>query len=93
MILCDRASYDGKAYLSDEKWSLILKDRGVSESELRDNRYNAIFHLVTAADGAEAYYTLENNTARTETPEQARELDAQGQKAWFGHAHLYVVLI
>lgn len=59
--------------------------------QLRDNRYNAIFHLVTAADGAESYYTLENNKARTESPEQARECDKKTQKAWVGSPHLYVV--
>jgi hypothetical protein len=90
VLLCDRATYDGKAYLSDEKWNTVLRERRVTEEELRDGRYNAVFHLVTAADGAEAYYTLENNTARSETPEQARELDKRGQRAWLGHPHMYV---
>ena len=49
---------DGKAYLSDEKWNNMLAKRGVTEADLRDTRYNACFHLVTAADGAEAFYTL-----------------------------------
>lgn len=34
-----------------------------------------MIHLVTAAIGAEKYYTTENNTARTESLEQARDLD------------------
>jgi AAA domain len=93
VLLCDRGTYDGKAYLTDDKWNRILKERGVTEVDLRDNRYNAIFHLVTAADGAEAYYTLENNTTRSETPEQARELDRKGREAWLGHAHMYVVVM
>ena len=42
---------------------------------LRDQRYNAIFHLVTAADGAVQYYTLANNETRTEGPAQAIALD------------------
>ena len=36
----------------------MLAKRGVTEADLRDTRYNACFHLVTAADGAEAFYTL-----------------------------------
>jgi predicted ATPase len=58
VLLCDRGPMDGKAYLSDEKWNNMLEKRGVTEADLRDTRYNACFHLVTAADGAEAFYTL-----------------------------------
>jgi hypothetical protein len=46
--------------------------------------------MVTAADGAASHYTLENNAARSESAEQARELDKKTQKAWLGHAHHYV---
>eukprot|EP00536_Pseudo-nitzschia_multiseries_P015134 jgi/Psemu1/298924/fgenesh1_pm.827_\ len=91
VLLCDRGPMDGKAYLSDEKWKKILDERGVTEAELRDMRYNAVFHMVTAADGASTFYTLENNEARSETPEQARDLDRRSQKCWLGHAHMYVL--
>jgi hypothetical protein len=46
--------------------------------------------MVTAADGAASHYTLENNATRSETAEEARELDKKTQKAWSGHAHHYV---
>jgi len=91
VLLCDRGPMDGKAYLSDEKWKKILNGRGATEAELRDTRYNAVFHMVTAADGASKFYTLENNQARTETPEQALDLDRRTQKCWLGHAHMYVL--
>jgi len=91
VLLCDRGPMDGKAYLSDKKWKKILNERGVTEADLRDTRYNAVFHMVTAADGASAFYTLENNQARTETPEQAVDLDRRTQKCWLGHAHMYVL--
>ena len=42
--------------------------------EVREARYDAVFHLVTAANGAERFYTLENNQARSETPQQARDV-------------------
>jgi hypothetical protein len=38
---------------------------------MRDKRYDAVFHLVTAADGATMYYTTANNTARGETIDEA----------------------
>ena len=34
-------------------------------------RYDLVLHLVTAANGAEKYYTLENNAARSESVELA----------------------
>lgn len=46
--------------------------------------------MVTAADGAEAFYTLENNAARSEDTATAIALDQKTRKAWSGHAHHYV---
>lgn len=46
--------------------------------------------MVSAADGAEKHYTLENNQARTEDAETARMMDRKTQKAWVGHSHLHV---
>ncbi len=91
VLLCDRGLCDGSAYMDPEDWDRFLAQRGVSSAEIREGRYNAVFHLVTAAQGAEKYYTLENNDARTETPEQARELDKKGQAAWVGHPKLFVI--
>merc|ERR1719203_2130662 len=67
-----------------------MDQRGFSECDLREGRYNAIFHLVTAAQGAEKYYTLENNEARTESASEARGVDQATRKAWVGHPKLHV---
>jgi len=40
-------------------------------------RYDMVLHLVTAAYGAEQFYTLANNAVRKSTPEQARARDDQ----------------
>lgn len=90
VILYDRGLLDSKAYMPYEMFIDLLNDRGLNEVEVRD-RYDAVFHLVTAADGAEQYYTLENNQARSESPEQARELDKKTRDAWVGHSHLRVI--
>jgi hypothetical protein len=50
-----------------------------------------VFHLVTAADGAEAYYTLANNEARRETVEEARQQDVRTQRVWSGHPHHIII--
>jgi len=91
VILCDRGTMDVSAYLPPATWQALLKQRGWSAVELRDSRYEAVIHLVTAADGAEAFYGTANNAARWETPEQARALDQRLRDAWLGHPHFRVV--
>jgi len=91
LILLDRGALDGKAYVSDYEWELLLDDVKLTTVVLRDQRYDAIIHLVTAAQGAEAFYTLTNNETRTETPAAAREMDRKTLDAWTGHEHLYIV--
>lgn len=91
VLLCDRGLMDGSAYMDPAAWDRLVARRGVRcASALREGRYNAVFHLVTAAEGAERFYTLENNAARTEAPELARELDNMTRNAWVGHPHLKI---
>lgn len=63
---------------------------GLNEVELRDG-YDAVFHLVTAAKDAEKFYTTVNNTARTETVDEAAALDDKLIAAWTGHPHLRII--
>ena len=91
IIVCDRGAMDPSAYLPTEGWSALLNENGWSPVALRDRRYEAVIHLVTAADGAEASYTKANNPTRTETPSEARVLDKKLRDAWIGHPHLRVV--
>lgn len=57
---------------------------------LRDKRYNATIYLVTAADGAESYYTSENNKARYEDVDGAKRTDSNTIDAWVGTPHLAI---
>lgn len=90
LIVCDRGALDNKAYMTDLDFSCVLEALGCNEVELRDN-YDAVFHLVTAAKGAEQFYTTANNAARTETVEQAAALDDKLIAAWTGHPHLRII--
>lgn len=90
LIICDRGCADNKAYMKKEEYEKILSEIGLSEVEARDH-YDAVFHMVTAAKGAEEQYTLSNNKARTETIEKAVEIDDQIISAWTGHPHLRVI--
>jgi len=91
VILCDRGLMDGSAYITSEEWDTFLAKRGLTSAEIREGRYNAVFHLVSAAEGAEQFYTLENNTARSETVEEAKRLDILTRNAWVGHHNLIVI--
>lgn len=90
LIVCDRGAMDNKAYMSELEFSCVLRELHYDEVALRDN-YDAVFHLTTAAKGAEAFYTTANNTARTETPAQAAALDDKLIAAWTGHPHLRII--
>ena len=90
LIVCDRGALDNRAYMSEVEFAQVLTSLGANEVQLRDN-YDAVFHLVTAAKGAEAFYTTANNTARTETVEQAAALDDKLIAAWTGHPHLRII--
>jgi len=90
VILHDRGTLDVKAYCGEGMFEDILKLLDLKEVDLEDN-YDAVFHLKTAAAGAEEFYTLKNNKARTESPEQAREIDDKTINAWIGHQHLRII--
>ena len=90
LIVCDRGALDNKAYMDEFEFAQALRDLGTNEVDLRDG-YDAVFHLVTAAKGAAAFYTTANNSARTETVEQAAALDDKLIAAWTGHPHLRVI--
>lgn len=90
VIVCDRGIVDGKAYVTKSEYVKLLSYVNRDEISARDS-YDAVFHLKTVADGKEEYYTCENNAARTETAEEAREADKKTIKAWMGHSHLRVI--
>lgn len=90
LIVCDRGALDNKAYMNELEFASVLGALGANEVELRD-QYDAVFHLVTAAKGAADFYTTANNTARTETVEEAVAMDDKLISAWTGHPHFRVI--
>ncbi|MCD8356482.1 MAG: AAA family ATPase [Clostridia bacterium] len=90
LIIADRGILDNKAYMTNEEFDSLCHELGGSEISFRDN-YDAVFHLVTAAQGAEKFYTLSNNQARTETPEQAIAMDQKIITCWTGHPYLRII--
>ncbi|SHL15746.1 AAA family ATPase [Xylanibacter ruminicola] len=95
LIVCDRGAMDISAYIKPEEWDEITRMAGTNSNELRES-YDAVLHLVSAADGAEQFYTTATNATRYEQANEeglriARELDKKVIKAWTGHPHLRVI--
>ena len=90
LIVCDRGALDCKAYLDQADFEKMLELLGETEEGLCA-RYDAVFHLVTAAKGAVEFYTVANNEARTETVAEAIALDDRLKSAWSRHPHLCVI--
>lgn len=90
LIVCDRGAMDNRAYMDEVEFRQVLGALHTTEVQLRDG-YDAVFHMVTAAKGAERFYTTENNRARTESAAEAAALDDRLIAAWTGHPHLRVI--
>lgn len=90
VILLDRGPMDASAYMPQEQFFAALKKNGLSVYDARDS-FDGVVHLVSAADGAEEFYELANNKARSETPIKARFVDKETQWAWVGVPHLKII--
>lgn len=91
ILICDRGVNDNKAFCANnEMFEKILYDLNVNAAKIRDS-YDAVFHLVTAAKGAEQYYGNATNPNRRENLEEARIADTKLINAWTGHSHLRVI--
>ena len=75
---------DTVGYIGWNQWDEIIKRTGWSTDKLRDNRYNAVLHLVTAADGKSEFYNMDN-AARYENVEEAVIRDKALRSAYVGH--------
>lgn len=91
LVICDRGTMDARAYMSEEAWDRVLKRNALNAVELRDNRYDQVVHLVTAASGAEEFYNTEDNPSRSEDIELARTRDQATGEAWIGHPYLEII--
>ena len=90
VIIYDRGLLDGKAYMQAEPFMDELKKYNEDEKTVLD-RYNAVFHLVTTANGAEDFYTLANNEARTESIKDAIKLDDRLIDIWSNHKNFKII--
>lgn len=85
LIITDRGCMDNLAYVGKDAREIIFKETGWTKELIRDSRYDLVLHLVTAAKGAEDFYTQSNNEARRETIEEAQFMDQMTELVWSGH--------
>jgi hypothetical protein len=90
LILCHRGTFDPLAYWLDRGWSedQFYAFTGAGRSA-HYQRYAAVLHLVTAADGAAVFYRCWPDSHRPEQPEDAIRLDRLLAHAWGDHPHYY----
>lgn len=89
VLLFDRGLLDNRAFVTQAEFDSYSSLCGLNEDVVR-NSYDAVFHLVTAAKGAEKGYNY-NNPVRTETPQEAVELDEATIAVWTGTPHLRII--
>lgn len=87
VLILDRGIGDQLAYIDKSSVEQMLDRRGLTMSNAI-GRYDLVFHLVTAADGAEEHYEWAGsgnicaNQARSESPEEARTKDKRTLNGW-----------
>ena len=89
IILYDRGILDNRAYISHEEFNLIAAEEGITEQEIID-RYDLVLHMTTTAKGKEDKYSDETNKARTESVEEAIDVDDRTLGAWYNHPNRFI---
>lgn len=87
IIIYDRGTLDGYAYVNNEEWDQILKESKVSRRELLAS-YDAVLYL----EGSPKFFTKENNPNRYES--DAAEALEKGEKvlhSYLSHDNLMVI--
>lgn len=90
LIICDRGLLDGAAFIDPKQFYPLLDQEGLSPEDVL-KRYDAIFHMTTAAKGNGKGYTLSNNPARAETPDQAAEEDDHLLRIYQDHPNHFII--
>ena len=91
VILIVRGLLDGSAYVTRQEWQALMDDMNMNIVSMRDNRYDAVLHMVTAADGAVKFYASLSNEARYESVSEAVAKDKKLREVYMGHKHWVMV--
>lgn len=87
LLLCDRGTVDGAAYWPDGAEEFFDGVGSSYDGEL--GRYDAVLFFETAARGSVGFES--ENRFRTETQQEAVEIDTRLRALWEAHAHFVLV--
>lgn len=91
LTLYDRGPKDIEAFLPEGYFQALCEKRKLGPHDISE-RFDAVIHMVTAAEGAEQFFTRKNNEARQDrTLDEVRKLDKKLRDAWRGHPHHRVI--
>lgn len=90
VVLLDRGLMDNAGYLPDDELDMLLTECNMTRDDAYA-RYDAVVHMVTAAIGAEQYFSHETNEHRLEGVEEAVRVDQALRAGWSGHPNLQVI--
>ncbi len=90
LIICDRSSFEQQVFLDDMNDFYKTCDKcGTSPEELK-NSYDAVFHLVSTAIGAEFAFGMLNNEHRIHNLEESRKQELRAQEIWKDYPNFFV---
>jgi len=87
VLLCDRGTVDGGAYWPDGSDDFFASVGSTHTTEL--DRYDAVIFFETAALGGHGFES--ENAFRTETQQQAIDLDARLRTLWMPHPRFTLI--
>lgn len=90
VVLYDRGPQDNAAYVRWDIFHGFLKDLGLNAKETCFD-FDAVIHMVTAADGAEEHYNLTNPARSEKDLKDVKDLDHRTLSVWLGHPHLFII--
>lgn len=90
VLVLDRALADGKAYLKNTLWQMLLNSRQTTESQILQ-RYDAVIYLESCVALDKGLYQKESNQFRSETNSEAFELEARTRLCYSDHKNLYFI--
>eukprot|EP00095_Tigriopus_kingsejongensis_P003872 maker-scaffold387_size188669-snap-gene-0.14 protein:Tk03872 transcript:maker-scaffold387_size188669-snap-gene-0.14-mRNA-1 annotation:"hypothetical protein EAI_01984" len=91
LVICDRGTMDASAFISRDQWLKLLEKVDLDEEHICEGRYDHVVHMVSAAVGAEDFYSCDQHAARFEGIELARERDRNAMNAWTMHPYVDIV--
>lgn len=90
IILSDRSAIEPAAYIGIDKISEILDKYEKNFKQVRDS-YDMVIHITSVAKDASEFYTLENNSTRSESISEAIAIDDNLMEVWAEHPNRYIV--